>query len=121
MPTLALLDSSSFGIESAIDSVDDDADGEDDVINVDEGDTAVDVGLASVVDGAAAVMAALNCHPLNGMPTTAVAAVAVADVFSQPESPPKSLAKLKTWPSSIVDMHWLAGATIEIEAFGSKV
>lgn len=53
----------------------------------------------------AAVVARRNCQPLIGMPTTSRPTVAVVDVLSQPESPPKLLANSNDCPSDMLEMH----------------
>lgn len=84
---------------------DDDADAGGDVALANVCKVGVEVAVAEEVEATAVVVASLNCHPLNGMPITLVAVVAVADVFSQPESPPKSLAYSKICPSETAETH----------------
>jgi hypothetical protein len=74
------------------------------------------VALGEEVVAAAAVVASLNCQPLNGIPSTLVTPVAVMDVLRQPDCSAKSLAYAKTWPEVMGETHWLTGATIDIDA-----
>jgi hypothetical protein len=74
------------------------------------------VALGEEVVAVAAVVASLNCQPLNGIPSTLVTPVAVMDVLRQPDCSAKSLAYAKTWPEVMGETHWLTGATIDIDA-----
>jgi hypothetical protein len=91
MPTFARVESSSLGMSMLVAGVvtaENDGDVLVAAIACEEGGSVTGDELGA----APPVVANLNCQPLKGIPITLVGAVAMADVFTQPASPSKSLA-----------------------------